>query len=196
MQILFDTPHLLTTYGYIGVFVIIFLESGIFFPLPGDSLLFTAGLFATGVGFNLYFLIPLIFLATFLGGIAGYVLGVYIERLHTYKFFRRILKQEYIDKSHEFFEHHGRLAIILSRFVPVVRTFVPIAAGIARMNKTKFLEYSLISSALWATIVTSLGFFLGRAFPQIKDYLSYFVIGIILASFIPVFIGWIRGRKR
>ena len=196
MHALFDIPHLLSTYGYIGVFIIVFLESGIFFPLPGDSLLFTSGLLATGVGFNLYYLIPLIFLATFLGGIAGYIIGVYLERLHQYAFFRKLLKQEYLDKAHEFFEHHGKMAVILSRFVPVIRTFVPIAAGVARMNKSLFIRYSLISSLLWSTIITLLGFFLGKSFPQIKDYLSYFVIAIIVVSLIPVIFEWLRQRKQ
>ncbi|CAN5122826.1 VTT domain-containing protein [soil metagenome] len=192
---LFNIQYLLTTYGYIGIFIIVFLESGIFFALPGDSLLFTAGLLATGVGFNLFVLIPIIFVATLLGGITGYFIGVYIETLQKYSFFRRILKQEHLDKAHEFFINHGKVAIILSRFVPIIRTFAPIAAGVGRMNKKLFVLYSIISSLLWSTIVTLAGFFLGRTFPQIKDYLSYFLFGIIFASFIPVFIEWLRGRK-
>ena len=192
---LFNIQYLLTTYGYIGIFIIVFLESGIFFALPGDSLLFTAGLLATGVGFNLFILIPTIFVGTLLGGIAGYFIGVYIETLRKYSFFRRILKQEYIDRAHEFFVNHGKAAVILSRFVPIIRTFVPIAAGVAKMNKKLFFFYSVVSSILWSTIVTLAGFFLGRTFPQIKDYLSYFIIGIVLVSVIPVILEWLRGRK-
>ena len=192
---LFNIQYLLTTYGYIGIFIIVFLESGIFFALPGDSLLFTAGLLATGVGFNLFILIPIIFLGTLLGGIVGYFIGVYIETLQKYYFFRRIIKQEHLDAAHEFFINHGKVAVILSRFVPVIRTFAPIAAGVGRMNKKLFFLYSIISSILWSTIVTLAGFFLGKTFPHIKDYLSYFIFGIIFVSFIPVLLEWLRGRK-
>ncbi|MBX4199119.1 DedA family protein [Candidatus Parcubacteria bacterium] len=192
---LFDPTHLLTTYGYIGVFIIVFLESGIFFALPGDSLLFTAGLLAATVGFNLYLLIPLIFVAGFLGGVAGYFIGVYIERLSRYTLFRRILKEEHMQRTEAFFDKHGALAIILGRFVPIIRTFAPIAAGVARMNMSRFLRYSLISSLLWSTIVTLLGYYLGQAFPQIKDYLSYFVVGIVIVSLLPIALEWWRERS-
>jgi len=192
---LFNIEYLLTTYGYIGIFIIVFLESGIFFALPGDSLLFTAGLLATGAGLSLPVLVPIIFVATLLGGFAGYIIGMYIEKLNKYAFFRKILKPEYILKAEVFFVEHGKAAVVLSRFVPIIRTFAPIVAGIARMKKSVFIRYSIISSILWSTIVTLLGFFLGRAFPQIKDYLSYFIIGIILVSLIPVIIEWFRKRN-
>lgn len=186
LDILFNIEDLLRSYGYIGVFLVVFLESGIFFALPGDSLLFTAGLFAAVAGLKLYFLIPLIFLATFLGGLAGYEIGGYIERLHKYKFFRLILKQEYIDKAHNFFEKYGRSAILLSRFVPLMRTFAPIVAGIAKMDYPHFLRYSFISSLLWSVSVTLLGFFLGEIFPQITSYLHYFIFGIVGVSLLPL----------
>jgi len=192
----FNIPEVLALYGYIGVFVIVFLESGIFFPLPGDSLLFTAGILASGLGFNLWFLIPLIFFATLFGGIAGYYLGTQIEKLHNYSFFRKILSQEHINTAHQFFEKYGRFAVVFSRFVPLVRTFVPIVAGIARMDYKKFLKYSIISSLLWSTIVTLVGFFLGRAFPWIKDYLSYLIILIIFASILPGIYEWVRTRQK
>lgn len=192
---LFDLNYLLTTYGYVGIFIIVFLESGIFFALPGDSLLFTAGLLATGAGLRLPILIPLIFVATFLGGLAGYHIGINIKKLNGYKLFRKILNPEYIQKANHFFEKHGQPAVILSRFVPVVRTFVPIVAGITHMKYSLFIRYSIISSILWSVIVTLLGFFLGKAFPQIQDYVQYFIIGIIFVSFIPVVIEWIREHK-
>jgi membrane-associated protein len=193
---LFDIPHLLSAYGYIGVFVIVFLESGIFFALPGDSLLFTAGLLASGVSFNLYILVPLIFVATFLGGITGYFIGAYIETLRKYRFFARFLKEKHLETARLFFERHGRLAIILSRFVPVVRTFVPIVAGVARMNFDKFIRYSLLSSILWSTVVTLAGYFLGKEFPGLHDYLSYVLVLIVLGSVVPLGVEWWRERRR
>ena len=195
MHALFNVEYLLTTYGYIGVFVIVFLESGVIFALPGDSLLFTAGLLASTTHLNLFLLIPLIFLATFLGGVAGYFIGVYIESLHRYRIFRSILKPEYIIEAHKFFEKHGRFAIIISRFLPVMRTFTPMVAGIARMSRGAFVRYTLISALLWANTMTLLGYFLGQAFPQIKDYLQYLIVGIIIVSILPGVWHYLRTRS-
>lgn len=192
---LLNIPHLLAHHGYWGVFIIVFLESGIFFPLPGDSLLFTAGLLSTTFKFKLLFLIPIIFLATFLGAVVGYIIGVYLEQLHKYAFFRKILRKDYIHRAHEFFERHGQSTIIISRFVAVVRTFVPIVAGIARMNFRKFVSYSIVGSALWATVVTTLGYYLGKKFPWLAHYISLLAIGVVLASVIPLVFEWWRRRR-
>ena len=192
---IFDPTHILVAYGYLGIFVVVFLESGIFFPLPGDSLLFTAGVLASGLGFNLYLLITLVFFATFVGGIAGYYIGVYIEQFRKRALFKKILKDEHMQAAHEFFAKHGSYAVILSRFVPIVRTFVPIAAGVARMNFSKFLRSSFISSLLWSSIVTLLGYFLGKEFPQIHNYLSYLIIVIVIISLVPVALEWRRKRS-
>lgn len=189
---LFDIPNLITTYGYTGIFIIVFLESGIFFALPGDSLLFTAGLLAISGFLKLHTLIPVIFIGTFLGGIAGYYIGEHIEKLRRYKFFRRFLKEEHINYAHEFFEKHGRFAIIISRFLPIVRTFLPIVAGISKMNYIKFLKYSLVSSIIWSTSVTLVGYFLGIIFPEIKNYLHYLIFTVILVSLIPAILEFYR----
>ncbi len=195
MSQFFDIPFIISTYGYVGIFIIVFLESGIFFPLPGDSLLFTAGLLVAILHLNLFTLIPLIFVATFLGGVMGYEIGINLERLRKYDFFRKILKEKYIDQTHKFFDKHGGFAIILSRFVPLVRTFMPIVAGIARMDYYKFIKYSLISSALWSTSVTLVGFFLGQIFPQIKDYISLIVLIIIIVSIFPMIFEYMKHKN-
>ncbi len=194
MPEIFDLTHIISTYGYLGIFIIVFLESGIFFALPGDSLLFTAGLLVSLLELNIFLLISLIFIATFTGGIVGYELGVHIEKLRRYAFFRKILKEEHIQKAHRFFEKHGKLAVILSRFVPFARTFVPIVAGISKMNYTLFLRYSFVSSVLWSTVMTLLGYFLGQLFPAIRDYVTFFIFGIVIASIIPVF--WETYKER
>ena len=195
MTHLFDITYLITTYGYLGIFVIIFLESGLFFALPGDSLLFTAGLLASVYGFNLLFLIFIIFAGAFLGSILGYEIGVYLEKLRKFYFFRKILKQEHINKAHQFFIKYGKSAIVFSRFVPVVRTFTPIVAGIARVPYRFFLKYSLLSSILWSSAITLLGFYLGKIFPVIKNYLWVIAILVVLVSLIPIFIEIIQNRK-
>src|SRR3990167_10834068 len=106
MNNFFDIPYIITTYGYLGIFIIVFLESGIFFALPGDSLLFTAGLLAYAFELKIYFLIPLIFISTFLGGIMGYEIGINLKKLNQFYFFRKILKEEHINKTHNFFDKH------------------------------------------------------------------------------------------
>ncbi len=196
MPHIFDIANIISSYGYVGIFIIVFLESGIFFALPGDSLLFTAGLFALAFDLNIYFLVPLIFVATFLGGVVGYEVGVHIVRLQNLRFFKKILKKEHIDASHKFFEKHGKMAVMFSRFVPVVRTFVPIVAGVAKMDYKPFIRYSLVGSALWATVVPLSGYFLGSIFPQIKDYLWVVVVLIILFSVAPIIYEMVVSRRK
>jgi membrane-associated protein len=195
---LFNLPHLIHHYGYVGISIIVFLESGIFFPLPGDSLLFTAGILASSNLLNLHLLalIPIIFGSSFVGAIAGYYVGVYIIHLRKVLFFGRFLKDEHINKAHGFFETYGKFAVIFSKFLPVIRTFVPIAAGAARMDFKHFLQYNLIGSFVWAASVTSLGYFLGKIFPQIQSYLSWLIIAVVLVSVLPALYEYIVRRKR
>ena len=192
---LFNIPHLLTTYGYLGVGIIVFLESGIFFPLPGDSLLFTAGVLASTGYLKIYILVPLIFVSTFLGGIAGYYMGVHLERLRRYSFFAKILREDHVDKAHQFFVKHGKIAVVFSRFVPIVRTFTPIVAGVVKMDYNTFLKYSFLGSILWSTVVTFSGYFLGQIFPQIKDYMPVIILAVVLASFLPVIVEIFKKKK-
>ncbi|MEK7564031.1 MAG: VTT domain-containing protein [Patescibacteria group bacterium] len=182
----FDIAYIIGTYGYVGIFIIVFLESGIFFALPGDSLLFSAGLFASLFGLNIVFLIALIFIATFLGGVVGYEIGRYLLTLERFPFIKKIIKKEHIEKAHTFFDKYGLWAIVLSRFIPIVRTFMPIAAGVAKMHYYTFLKYSLISSILWSSSMTLLGYFLGQVFPVIKNYVSLLTVLIVLVSILPI----------
>ena len=137
----------------------------------------------------------MIFVATFLGGLLGYEVGVNLEKLRRYSFFRKFLKEEHIIKAHVFFDKYGKFAIIISRFVPLVRTFMPIVAGIARMHYKDFVKYSLMSSALWSTSVTLVGYFLGRIFPQIKDYISFMIVLIIAVSVLPMIFEYFRRKE-
>lgn len=177
-------------YGYAGMFLIVFLESSFVFPLPGDSLLFTAGIFAAQGKFGLSFpiLFGVFFAATFLGSILGYEIGFYSINLRKFKIFRGVFDQEHVHKVHVFFEKYGRIAMLLSRFVPVVRTFTPIAAGMGKMNYKKFIVYNILGALIWSVIVTSLGFYLGRVFPGIGNYLQYVVALVIIVSILPAFL--------
>lgn len=196
MTHLFDISYLITNYGYLGILVIVFLESGIFFPLPGDSLIFTAGLMAPALGWNIIFLVFLVFGAAFLGGLAGYYLGTKIEYFHHYAFFRKTIKKEYIDQAYAFLQKHGLSAMVLSRFVPVVRTFLPIVAGIVKMNYHDFVNYSLVGSATWSVVFVLGGYFLGKSFPQIQDYLTLIIIIIVIVSILPAVVHWWGRRKK
>jgi len=196
MHQLFDLTYLITNYGYIGILVIVFLESGIFFPLPGDSLLFTAGLLANQLGFSVILLAFLVFVAAFLGGLVGYYIGTKLDFLYNYPIFRKIFKKKYTDEAHKFLEKHGLSAMILSRFVPIVRTFLPIVAGMVRMNYYDFLKYSFVGSVVWSSVFIFGGYFLGQSFPQIQDYLLYVVIIIVLVSLLPGVYHIHKSRKK
>ncbi len=185
MHHLFNIGHLIVHYKYAGIAIITFLESGILFALPGDSLLFTAGILASKGLLKIHLIVPLIFVSTFFGGIFGYYIGLNLEKLRRYYFFKKVIKDEYIKKAHEFFEKHGKSAITFSRFVPIVRTFVPIVAGVAKMDEVSFIKYSLLSSFLWSTIVTLLGYFLGRSFPWLQDYMHILILVIVVLSVLP-----------
>lgn len=191
----FNLPYIISTYGYVGIATIVFLESGIFFPLPGDSLLFTAGLLASTTYLKIYFLVPVIFISTFLGGIAGYYVGIHIERLRKVSFLKKFLKEEYVNKAHTFFDRYGKGAILFSRFIPIIRTFTPIVAGVVSMDYKTFLKYSFFSSLLWSTTVTFSGYFLGQIFPQIQDYMSWIIIIVVLLSLLPVIVEIFRKKK-
>ena len=195
MNHLFDITHLLAVYGYPGIFVMIFLESGLFFALPGDSLLFAAGLLSGTYGMSLLLLVTIVFLAAFLGSLVGYGIGMYLESLKKYRFFRTLFKQKYIDKAHIFFEKYGRFTFIVSRFVPVIRTFVPIVAGLVGVPFVFFVEYSAVGAALWSCVVICAGYFLGRLFPVIGQHLWIVSVCIIIVSLIPIFIELIKKER-
>ena len=192
-----DPQNLLVTFGTIGLFLIVFAESGLFFGffLPGDSLLFTAGLFAAQGTLNL----PLILVGCFIAAVAGDQVGyVFGQRVGPALFKRpdsRLFKQEYVERARAFFEKHGPKTIVLARFVPIVRTFAPILAGVGRMQYRTFVSYNLIGGFLWAVGVTLLGYWLGNLIPDIDAYLLPIVALIIALSFIPIGMEWLKRRR-
>ncbi len=175
------------TIGFLGVMAIIFAETGLFvgFFFPGDSLLFTAGLLASRGAFNIYLLIPSLFLASVAGNLVGYYFGKSVGS----KIFLRpdslLFRKEHLERTKSFFTKHGGKTIILARFIPIVRTFAPILAGVSSMNISLFLTHSVIGGALWTIILTILGFILGNTVPNIDHYLLPIVGVIIVLSFVP-----------
>jgi membrane-associated protein len=195
-----DPQQLLRSFGTIGLFLIIFAESGLLigFFLPGDSLLFTAGLFAAKGDLNIVVILIGCFLAAVIGDQVGYAFGRKVGP----SIFRRpnskLFKQEYVQRADEFFESHGAKTIVLARFVPVVRTFAPILAGVGSMKYRTFLTYNIIGGFLWAVGVTSLGFFLGEQIGEdnIDKYLLPIIAVIIIISVLPAVIEVLRHRRK
>ena len=189
---------------YIILFLVIFVETGlVIMPfLPGDSLLFTAGLFAnqvnsiTGEPFlNIFTLLSLLFIAAVLGDNTNYWIGrkIGLRALHIKFKGKNLVKQEYIDKTHSFFEKYGTKTIILARFVPIVRTFSPFVAGIAEMRYRKFLSFDILGGAIWILSLTFAGYFLGNI-EWIRKHIELVALGIVFISILPIVIEVIKAK--
>lgn len=196
-----DFDWLFANYGafiYTVLFLVIFIETGLVaMPfLPGDSLLFTAGLFARSGHLNLSYLLILLFIAAVLGDNCNYWIG----RKIGLKIFgikikgKTLVKEEYLQKTHVFFEKHGTKAIIMARFVPIVRTFSPFAAGVAEMNYRRFVSFDLLGGALWIGSLTIAGYLLGEI-EFIRKHIDLVCLGIIFVSVLPIIIGYFKNRK-
>ncbi len=191
-----DPLEIIQTLGYLGIFIIILAESGVFigFFLPGDSLLLTAGLLATQGALSIWLLLVIIPIAAIIGDSIGYSFGRYIgPRLFTKEdsFF---FNKKHIARSREFYEKYGARAILLARFMPIVRTFVPIIAGVGQMKYRTFLTYNAVGGFLWADLFLLAGYFLGRAIPNLEDYILPIVIVVIVVSFIPIVLEWRKNK--
>lgn len=193
-----DLAALIETIGYAGLFGIIFAESGtiVGFFLPGASLLFTAGLLASQGYLDIRILIPLLGTAAVLGDNIGYWFGAKVgPRIFTRddSFFFRT---SHIEKTKDYFNRYGSRTILLARFVPFVRTFAPILAGVGRMDYRTFLLYNILGALLWACGITLLGYTLGATVPGVEKYLELIILGIILATLTPIFWEAARARMR
>ena len=198
MPFTFDLPALITTIGHFGIFAIIFAESGLFigFFLPGDSLLFTAGLLASKGYLNLALLVGGLVVSAILGDSVGYAFG---RRVGPKIFSREdsiLFHKKHIKRTKKFYEKHGAKTIILARFMPIVRTFAPILAGVGEMRYRTFITYNVMGGALWAAGVPMLGYTLGQTIPGIDRYLIPIVLVIIFLSVLPPILEIIRERSK
>lgn len=182
-----DLPALIQTVGYLGVFAIVFIESGLLvgFFFPGDSLLFTAGFLASQGLLDIRILVPGCFIAAVLGDSVGYYIGHRFGRKLFNKEQSLLFRKDHLLKAQGFYEKHGGKAIILARFMPVIRTFAPVAAGIGEMQYKKFLFFNLFGAVLWAIGVTLAGYYLGSLIPDVDKYLLPIIGLIIVASILP-----------
>ena len=193
-----DLPTLVKTIGYVGIFAIVFAESGLLvgFFLPGDSLLFTAGFLASQGVFNIAILCLVTFVAAVVGDNVGYQFG----KTTGPKLFKQedslIFSKNHIEKAVKFYEKHGGKAIILARFIPIVRSFAPIVAGAGKMEYRKFLFFNVIGALVWAVGVTLLGYYLGTVIPDVDRYLIPIMIIIVLASVVPSLIHLVKDQER
>ncbi|AZS85860.1 hypothetical protein ELQ87_17335 [Streptomyces griseoviridis] len=194
-----DPNYLLDTFGIWGLLLIVFAESGLLigFFLPGDSLLFTAGLLITShqLNFPLWGAIALICVAAILGDQAGYMFGKKVGPSLFSRPDSRLFKQENVVKAHEFFEKYGPKSLVLARFVPVVRTFTPIIAGVSGMKYRSFLIFNVIGGVLWGAGVTLLGSWLGKI-DFVKQNIEAILILIVLVSVVPIIIEFLRARSK
>jgi len=203
-----DPEWLLSEFG--GAFiwvslVIVFIECGLFFPfLPGDTLLFALGLFIAGGDYQvlgidnkaaqLTVAITMLTTAAFLGNVVGYEIGRRIGP-PLYERDGRILKRKHLDKTSEFFEKHGNKALVIGRFVPFVRTYITVIAGVTMMERRRFFIWSAVGAVLWVTSIVLLGFFLGETFPALGENIDYAVLAILAFSVIPVAYEWLKHRR-
>jgi membrane-associated protein len=197
-----DFPWIVLNYGtiiYTILFLVIFIETGLVaMPfLPGDSLLFMAGLFARSGDLNLGYLFILLFIAAVLGDNCNYWIGrtIGLKIFNVKLRGKALVKQEYLDKTHVFFEKHGTKAIIMARFVPFVRTFAPFAAGVAKMDYKKYLAFDLVGGALWIGGLTTAGYLLGEV-EFIRKHVDLVCLGIIFMSVLPILLSLGKRKTR
>lgn len=199
-----DPKMIIPTVGFVGILIILFAETGLLigFFLPGDSLLFTAGLFATGMGYQLHahLNLPLLLICCPVAAIAGAQLGHFIGVRAGRPLFERresrLFKREYVERAEHYFEKFGSArAVVLARFIPIVRTFLNPVAGILGMPASRFLLWNAIGGVLWTEGVLLLGYFLGRTIAGVDRYLLPAIALIVVVSVIPITAEIIRGRR-
>lgn len=195
-----DPDYLIETFGLLGILTIVFAESGLLigFFLPGDSLLFTTGLLVvngTYLDSPLWLVCTLVVLAAIAGDQVGYLFGRKVGPALFKRPDSRMFKQENVEKAHEFFERHGAKSIVLARFVPIVRTFTPIIAGVSRMNYRTFVTFNIIGGVLWGAGVTLLGAALGQV-DFVHHNIELILVGIVLLSVVPIGIEYLRARRQ
>lgn len=203
-QQLMDPAHLLSHGGFYIVVLIVFAETGLFFGffLPGDYLLFLAGLFcALGkIDVDIVTMYFGILLAGILGNFAGYWFGYRTGPMLFKRQDSFLFKRKYVVMAEEFYQKYGGTALIIGRFVPIIRTFAPIFAGVVKLNFRKFVIYNIFGAFLWVSLLTLTGYFLGVKFPGIINYVEYIIVGLIVVAFLPIAIAllkrWLNTRKQ
>jgi len=176
--------------SYLFLFIIVFLETGLVFTplLPGDSLLFAAGALSAINSLNIYFLILILWIAAFAGDTINYWIGNLLGQKLSTK-----INQNYLNKTHQYYEKYGGATIFIARFIPIVRTFAPFVAGLGKMGYKKFFVFNIAGGFIWVSLFTAFGYFFGNI-PQVKENFSIVVVAIILISVIPLFVEFLKSK--
>ncbi|HYI77722.1 MAG TPA: VTT domain-containing protein [Chryseolinea sp.] len=193
-------PEALIQYGgLVLLLAIIFAETGVFFGffLPGDSLLFAAGLLAESPYLDtpVTMLMVLLITAAVAGTCVGYAFGRWAKSYLEHRTENFFYRKKYIEITEAFYQRHGMMAFVLGRFLPIVRTFVPILAGMTHINFKKFFIFNVLGATVWVVVMVMAGHLLGNAFPNLIEYLEYIVFGMILLTAIPLIISFFRGKR-
>jgi membrane-associated protein len=196
-ETVYNVPALIRAAGHLGLPLIIFAETGLFigFFLPGDSLLVTAGLFAAKGDLDLGLMLVTLIPAAIVGDAVGYWIG---KRTGTALYSRKdsfFFRQEHVRITRAYYEKHGPITIVLARFIPIVRTFAPMVAGVAEMGYTRFATYNVLGGVIWIISTAVGGYWLGSVVPNIEQQIHYLVAGVIVVSLIPPVIAWWRNRS-
>lgn len=194
----FDLTQLIQAIGSLGLFGIVFAETGLFFGFffPGDSLLFTAGLLASQGFLNIWFLAPLMILGAVMGDSFGYWFGAKVGPKIFNKEDSLFFHKEHINRTQRFYLKYGAKAVFFARFVPIVRTFAPILAGVGSMPYGTFIRFNIMGGVVWGGGITLLGYFLGSIVPNIEHYLLQIILVIIAVSFLPIVYEVISDKKK
>lgn len=198
LQNLTDAKSIISNGGFYLLLIVVYAETGLFFGffLPGDYLLFLAGILTAAgiIEVPVYILVPSLIVAGVLGNYTGYWFGYRTGPVLFNKNDSLFFKKRYIAVAEEFYDKYGGMALILGRFFPIVRTFAPIFAGVVKVDIKKFTLYNIIGSVAWVSILTLSGYFLGRRFPQLKDYLQYIILGLIIVTTVPLIIAFVKKK--
>jgi len=191
-----DPITIIQTVGVIGIILIIFAETGLFFGFffPGDTLLFTAGIFASQGFLNIYLLLVGCALAAIIGDSVGYWSGKKYGRQLFEKDKGFFFKKKRLEDAEVFYQKHGKYTIIIARFIPIIRTFAPIVAGIGKMHYRTFVSYNIFGGILWTSGILLISYFLGGLIPNLDKYLIPITIFIVLVSILPIVIKVLRAR--
>ena len=187
----------LSSMGPAALLVVMFAETGLLigFFLPGDSLLITAGLFAAKGDLDIRFLVPSLIVSAIVGNATGYAIGKRTGKALYSRPDSLLFRREHLQMTHDYYDKHGGITIILAQFIPILRTFAPVVAGVAEMGYTRFATYNVAGAILWVASMTLAGYALGNLIPNIEQRIHYVVAVVIAISLVPPAIAWLRRRR-
>ena len=193
----YNVPELIRIVGFYGIVAVVFAETGLLigFFLPGDSLLITAGLFAARGDFNIVTLVLSLIPAAILGNATGYFIGHRTGMALYQRPDSLLFRREHLQMTHDYYVRHGGKTIVLAQFIPILRTFAPVVAGVGKMGYRQFATYNVVGAILWVGSMTLAGFLLGSLVPNIEKRIHYVVAAVIAVSLMPPAIAWLRRRR-